>query len=202
MRIGVPGSPEGLFRHLALSIAVGSFEPGTRFRDKEVAAELGLSRTPVRDAVHRLARARLLEVHASRFTIVSELTVESSREVREFASAQASQLVGSVVPALRHAERARAVELVRAAYGAVRDDASWVSSHIELLRFLSARTRNPLYSAVLGDFWFLALRDVFLGAPAEGEGGASPLHKLEEGLVNGDPSEASQAMRLFFNEET
>lgn len=55
------------------AILDGRLEPGERLRDVALAAQLGISRTPVREALQRLERFGLVEVAAGRYTRVSTL---------------------------------------------------------------------------------------------------------------------------------
>jgi len=54
-------------------IVDGTLEPGEKVRDKELADRLGVSRTPVREALKRLEDAGLVEASAGRWTRVSEV---------------------------------------------------------------------------------------------------------------------------------
>lgn len=57
---------------LGTAIRDGVLPAGRRLRDVEVAEALGVSRTPVREALQRLARIGLVEVSASRYTKVAQ----------------------------------------------------------------------------------------------------------------------------------
>lgn len=54
------------------AILEGTLRPGQHLRDVDLAAELGISRTPVREALQRLERFGLVEVAVGRYTRVSE----------------------------------------------------------------------------------------------------------------------------------
>lgn len=58
--------------------------PGARLRDVELAEWLGVSRTPVREALLRLERIGLVEMVAGRFTRVSVVTPEMVSETLEY----------------------------------------------------------------------------------------------------------------------
>ncbi|WP_309146596.1 GntR family transcriptional regulator [Curtobacterium sp. MCBD17_021] len=57
----------------------GTLVPGERLNDDQLTAWLGVSRTPVREAIARLVAEGFVEMAANRYTKVSSL---SSREVR------------------------------------------------------------------------------------------------------------------------
>ncbi|WP_203580851.1 GntR family transcriptional regulator [Microbacterium hibisci] len=73
----VPLEPRGavlgdeVYARLGEAILDGRLAPGERLRDHELAEWLGVSRTPVREALQRLERAGLVEVSPHRYTRVS-----------------------------------------------------------------------------------------------------------------------------------
>src|SRR3954447_18753393 len=85
----VPGSKAMLERDLlrdraygALQDAIidGTLAPGERLRDQELCEWLGLSRTPVRDALSRLEQDGLVETEPQRFTRVAPLDRRAARD--------------------------------------------------------------------------------------------------------------------------
>jgi DNA-binding GntR family transcriptional regulator len=65
---------------LSAAIVDGTLAPGESLRDDELCAWLGLSRTPVRDALGRLAEDGLVEIAPQRYTRVSPLTAREARD--------------------------------------------------------------------------------------------------------------------------
>jgi DNA-binding GntR family transcriptional regulator len=74
----VPLEPRGTFlgdevyARLGEAILDGRLAAGERLRDQELAEWLGVSRTPVREALQRLERVGLVEVSPHRYTRVSQ----------------------------------------------------------------------------------------------------------------------------------
>jgi len=60
-----------VYARLGEAILDGRLAPGERLRDQELAEWLGVSRTPVREALQRLERAGLVDVSPHRYTRVS-----------------------------------------------------------------------------------------------------------------------------------
>lgn len=60
-----------VYQRLAQAIIDGTLPPGERLRDHDLAERLGVSRTPVREALQRLERTGLVEVVPHRYTRVS-----------------------------------------------------------------------------------------------------------------------------------
>ena len=61
-----------VYERLGEAILDGRLAPGERLRDHELAEWLGVSRTPVREALQRLERVGLVEVSPHRYTRVSQ----------------------------------------------------------------------------------------------------------------------------------
>jgi DNA-binding GntR family transcriptional regulator len=72
---------EAVFRSLRAALHSGRLQPGDRLREDEVANQMGVSRTPVRDAFGRLIARRLLEPAGGKGLIVRSLTLGEVREL-------------------------------------------------------------------------------------------------------------------------
>ena len=71
---------DDVYRRLCDAIIDGTFAPGEQLRDGELATWLGVSRTPVREALLRLAEGGLVVARPGRSTVVSSLDVRATRE--------------------------------------------------------------------------------------------------------------------------
>ncbi|KRC42969.1 hypothetical protein ASE15_03130 [Oerskovia sp. Root22] len=82
----MPGRPsrrlvrDDVFDGILGLILDGTLAPGERINDADVEAWLGASRTPVRDAIARLERKRLVEIVPQRYTRVAPLDTERLRQ--------------------------------------------------------------------------------------------------------------------------
>jgi DNA-binding GntR family transcriptional regulator len=72
---------EGVLRHLSRDIVSGVLAPGQRLIELQLAAELGVSRSPVREAIHRLATEGLVEIRPRRGAFVAALTPKDLQDV-------------------------------------------------------------------------------------------------------------------------
>jgi DNA-binding GntR family transcriptional regulator len=63
------------------AILSGQLKPGTRLRQEETAAQLQVSRIPLRDALRQLATEGLVRIDARRGAYVASLTADDVREV-------------------------------------------------------------------------------------------------------------------------
>ena len=73
-----------VYARLGEAILDGRLGAGERLRDHELAQRLGVSRTPVREALQRLARAGLVEVSLNRYTRVSVPNERVLADTHEF----------------------------------------------------------------------------------------------------------------------
>ena len=75
-----PTTPAGrllrddVYGHLRDAIIDGTLEPGEQLRDAELATWLGISRTPIREALLRLGQTGLVVAQPGRSTIVSGIS--------------------------------------------------------------------------------------------------------------------------------
>lgn len=80
----------------------GDLPPGMRISETEVAAAIGISRQPVREAFIRLASDGLAEVRPQRGTYISKISVAavlSARFIREAVEADLARIVAQARPA-------------------------------------------------------------------------------------------------------
>lgn len=72
---------EAAYAHLRGAILMGALLPGARISEPGLAQELGVSRTPVREALQRLAQEGLVELLPGKGARVRVLSTEEVREV-------------------------------------------------------------------------------------------------------------------------
>ena len=78
---------DDVYRRLRDAITDGTFAPGEQLRDGELATWLGVSRTPVREALLRLAQGGLVVARPGRSTVVSSLDERATRDARDVVAA-------------------------------------------------------------------------------------------------------------------
>lgn len=80
---GIPrvSARDAAYEQLRDWITLGPLEPGEPIRDAEVAARLGISRTPVREALLRLEHEGLVEMFPGRGTRVAPLRFDRARHL-------------------------------------------------------------------------------------------------------------------------
>lgn len=86
---------EIVYEQLKLQILTGKIAPGTRMMEVELAEELGVSRTPVREAIRKLEKEALVVIEPRRGAYVSDISVKEMVDtlvVREDLEALAAAL--------------------------------------------------------------------------------------------------------------
>ena len=98
------------YRMLRDAIVTGELAPGEVIRDAELAERVGLSRTPVREALARLADDGLVETKPHSWTRVTPLSLREVRDAVIVVRAMHELAVRLAVPLMtdRHHERMRA----------------------------------------------------------------------------------------------
>jgi len=74
---------DDVYRRLRDAIVEGVFEPGEQLKDGELAEWLGVSRTPVREALLRLGSSGLVVALPGRSTTVSAIDAAAVRDARD-----------------------------------------------------------------------------------------------------------------------
>ncbi|GAA4509025.1 MULTISPECIES: GntR family transcriptional regulator [Nonomuraea] len=72
---------EAVLRQLRDEIITGRLKPGAAIKDAEIAARLGVSITPVREAVTQLAAEGLIDISPNRTRQVTQVTQKSALEL-------------------------------------------------------------------------------------------------------------------------
>ncbi|GAA5065705.1 DNA-binding GntR family transcriptional regulator [Thermocatellispora tengchongensis] len=154
-----PGSAQAVYATLRRRFAEGEYAPGQRLMEKVIAAELGVSRTPVREAIGRLLTEGLV-VPTARGVAVAALTPQEAEHLfvlRADLEALAAELAaerqarGQLAPA-RIDELDRAVEKVEAAVEA-RDPRASAQANLALHRAIGAAAGNPFLEDALHRVW-------------------------------------------------
>ncbi|OZD43156.1 hypothetical protein CH252_25325 [Rhodococcus sp. 06-1477-1B] len=132
------------YRALGEAIVDGRLRAGDRLRDVELAALMGISRTPVREALQRLERIGLVEVAANRYTRVAALTDRARNDMREYAAHTIAAVMHVALPRCTDdelLETARIVDDMQAADSST----DYVIAIMALASHLVAVSRNVVF---------------------------------------------------------
>jgi DNA-binding GntR family transcriptional regulator len=102
---------EQVYEHLKSRMQAGSLVPGVFLDLGSIAAEMGISRTPLRDALLQLESEGFVEILPRRGVRVAELTLERIRDIYELLGALESAALRSVAGRMDAERIARMREL-------------------------------------------------------------------------------------------
>jgi len=74
---------EMVYEELKMQILTGAIPPGTRMMEVELAREIGVSRTPIREAIRKLEKEGLVTIEPRRGAYASQITTEDMIEILE-----------------------------------------------------------------------------------------------------------------------
>ncbi|MGC4938350.1 GntR family transcriptional regulator [Kribbella sp. DT2] len=95
---------ENAYRAIRDAIVNGTLAPGERLNDADLVEWLGVSRTPVREALGRLEQAGLVQTKPGKSTIVSPLDVREIRSAQAVTAAMHELAVREALPNLSAVE--------------------------------------------------------------------------------------------------
>lgn len=188
---------DAVYDRLGAAILEGELPGGSRVRDAEVAAQLGVSRMPVREALQRLQRIGLVEMSPSRYTRVTEVTPRLARESFEFLGYQVGIAARMSVTCMDDAARRHTLGMIDELLGLIDDPARYDEAAGRLFHHLAAHTRNPVYVGVIGECLIALKRNLRGARPMWGTAAqiAAHLAELRDAVRDGDGDAAERTIR-------
>jgi len=169
------GGLEQLYDELRTAIIQGRIPPGTRMSQVQLAGELGVSRTPLREAIRLLQREGLIEGERNRMVTVTGLSVDDLEAIYVMrilnetfaASVTVARMTDDDVAGLQR-------ELERMDASAGDDMATWAEAHRAFHRGLMAGAAERL-RRFTDELWDHSerYRQLYLRQPSIWETGAS-----------------------------
>jgi DNA-binding GntR family transcriptional regulator len=171
--------------------------PGAVINERALIERLGIGRTPVREALRRLAHERLVEIHPRRGMFVTSV------EVRDLSALCEVRLALEPIAARLAARRATVSEreelddLVRALDRPGEAPRALMALDERIHRAIYRCAHNPFLEATLEQYYVLALRIWYVALDRTRElGGAVQEHQeLLLAIGDGDAPTASRLMR-------
>ena len=91
---------EIVYEELKRQIMIGEIPPGTRMMEVELAEDMGVSRTPIREAIRKLEKEGLVSIEPRRGAYASDISIKDMvdvLEVREFLEGMAAGLAAKKI---------------------------------------------------------------------------------------------------------
>jgi len=190
----VPSLADKAYQEIRGLIVSLELAPGAVIDERELIERLGIGRTPVREALRRLAQERLVEVYPRRGMFVTGVDVrELARlsEVREVLEPEAARLAAE-----------RATDTDKEALAALLEELDSGASELmdldeRIHRAVYRAAHNDLLEATLEQYYVLALRiwSIALDRAHELEEAVEAHRALLEAVQAGDGDRAADTMR-------
>lgn len=199
----LPGEPEslsaGVVHRLELEILKGQRKPGDRLDERQLADHFGVSRTPVREALQRLAASGLVVSRGRQGLQVAQLSLADlldafsvAAEMEALASAQASRRI-------RPDQRDRLEAAHRACSSAaeVRDVDRFYEANLEFHETIATASHNRVLGEELRRLTvkISPYRRTITFQPGRMQSSIPEHEQIMQAIFRGDPVQASQVMR-------
>jgi DNA-binding GntR family transcriptional regulator len=172
--------------------------PGSLVNERELMEQMGLGRTPVREALRALAHERLVDVYPRRGMFVSPVDVGDLAGLSEVRLTLESHAARLAAERATEAERAETDALLAELDGSTaHDERSLIDLDQRLHRHVYRCAHNPFLEATLNEYYMLTLRIWFLVLDRVIRlGDAIQEHReLLEAIRDRDPARAEDVMR-------
>jgi DNA-binding GntR family transcriptional regulator len=181
-------------RRLIVTLELG---PGSVINERELVEQLGIGRTPVREALRRLAQEGLVEVYPRRGMFVTDVDVRNLALISEVRAALEPEAARLAAERATDAERAELEELLDALDAGASDDQALMALDERIHRAVYRCARNDLLTTTLEQYYVLALRiwTLALDRQHELKDAVQEHRALLEAIHDGDGERAAATMR-------
>jgi DNA-binding GntR family transcriptional regulator len=186
--------------YVALRDLIVSLElqPGSFVKEPELVARLGIGRTPVREALRRLAQERLIEVYPRRGMVVTTVDVRDLARLCEVRLALEPEAARLAAERATEADLDELTELMaELAARRRRDDRSLIDLDRRIHTAVYRASHNQFLAETLEQYythalriWMLALERTSLGAAVHEHG------DLLGAVIRGNATKAADLMRV------
>ncbi|MCR9087423.1 MAG: GntR family transcriptional regulator [Rhodobacteraceae bacterium] len=151
------GTPvhDRIYRTLRTRVLLGQIAPGVSLTLRGIAEEFGVSMTPAREAVRRLAAEGALTLSSSGRISTPELSAERIEELAAIRALLEPELSARALPRAHGTliERLEAINDAIPPVTAPGDEVSYIRGNLEFHRTLYLRAQAPLMLAMLETVW-------------------------------------------------
>lgn len=181
-------------------IMEGELRPGEKLLDKELAESMGVSRTPVREALRRLEDKGLVESAANRWTRVSEVSVDEPVKIYPIIWTLEELAAGEAIGNMTAADFAAmkvANDKLRGALAA-EDPVEASRADLEFHEVFVDRSENTHLASILRDLKISSRRVevTYFAKDASGKNSLDEHCRILEALQQGDLEQTQTMIRL------
>ncbi len=197
----LPTSSSAVLHLLRQSLDRGRWSPGAPLRQEEIAAELGVSRVPVREAFFQLQAEGLVQVVPNRGVYVRTMSADNLRELFRLRQLLEGDLLVDALP-LHTATTINRLETVQAALDKAGTVADWIAGDREFHEALYAPAERPETMAIVRRLRHAVDRFYFarLKPSTRAQGWHEEHHALIRAVRRGDATAAARQLAAHLDE--
>ncbi len=184
-------------RGLRDRLRTGALSPGTLLSQSDIAAEYGVSRIPVRDALHILSTEGLVTLGVAG-AVVTGLSIPELQELYEMREAVEPVVTAIAVPNVGRAEVAQMAALAERMETEGTKPADWLEANARFHALVYERADRPRMVALTEQLRRLTDRYVYLHLDVIGD--VEHLHEEHRRILaavrRGDPREVAELTRV------
>ncbi|WP_319518569.1 GntR family transcriptional regulator [uncultured Martelella sp.] len=183
---------------LRMAIISGRFEKGVRLNERRLAEDLGVSTTPVKEALRQLAAEGLIEVRPRRGLIVCFDRAFAEEMIMARAALEstiAALAAARITDAQRQKLREVVVDMEKATKGANADLLVELNTVFHNVIHDASRSVHMTHLVDLQMFYDKSARRVIHDDASERARALEEHRQIAAAIIDGDPEQAEQAMR-------
>lgn len=188
---------EAICESLRNAIKNGKLKPGERLMEVQLAEELGISRTPVREAIRKLEQEGYVIMLPRRGTYVSSVSVHDVQEIFEIRTALEKLSTGLAARRIENDELEQLQKLLTIIEGYIekRDIDNIVKTDIEFHDLLYHVSRNERLSGIISNLkeQLARFRTLSMSYPGRLEETLEEHREMVEAIASGDVEAAREA---------
>lgn len=191
---------EEVFHHIGGQIIDGTLAAGERIRDVDVADELHVSRTPVREALQRLERLGMVTMYPSRYTEVTDVTSETVADSLAFAGYQAGIAARLALPRLNTVQREHVLGLVADMRASLEDEAMTTNARWAVFSYLGEHSGNAQQRMLMEDASTVLLRNLreWTVRASDRARMGQVYDNFRKAVIRGDGEDAERLVRTMY----
>ncbi len=193
-----PSLRESVYEQLRDWIIAGILEPEEILRDQELAQRLGVSRTPVREALRRLEDEGLVETAKNRWTRVRVMHLEQARQIYPIVQALELLVLELALPKLTKSDFEQMQQANQALKTALElgDPQAATKADVHFHSILIERSQNAELIAILVGLKqkYTLLERLYFGSASLGGQSVREHEQLIRALKKGDLEKAKAAL--------
>lgn len=175
------------------AILKGYLKPGEKLDQNEIAELLGVSRSPVRDALRKLAAEGLVQIHPHRGAIVAELSLEELEEIYMLRRVLEGLAARLAVPHLAEERLAALGEILRA-MDETEDVDVWIDLNYRFHHMIYEAAKRPRLLALIDNLRNIVAPYIrqYISSPGYRQSAQTSHRRILEACLRRDPVAAQR----------